>query len=321
MQYRTIERLGWKISEIGYGMWGMAGWSGSDDAESMSALHRSVELGCNFFDTAWAYGNGKSERMLGNLLREHKQMRLYAATKIPPKNSRWTGLANIALEDVFPPQHIREYTYRSLENLGIDTIDLQQFHAWNDEWARDERWQRSVSDLKAEGAVRSFGISVNRWEPNNVLNTLESELIDCVQVVYNIFDQSPEDELLPVCKAKGIGVIARVPFDEGSLTGMLKPDTVWPEGDFRGTYFRAENLRETLTRVDALQTLVPAGVTLADTALRFILANPVVSTTIPGMRRPRHVEKNVLASDGRTLPAEIHSALRTQRWDRTAVLP
>ncbi|HEY7404760.1 MAG TPA: aldo/keto reductase [Candidatus Angelobacter sp.] len=321
MQYRTIERLGWKISEIGYGMWGMAGWSGSDDAESMSALHRSVELGCNFFDTAWAYGSGKSERMLGNLLRQHKQMRLYAATKIPPKNSQWTGLSNIALEDVFPSQHIREYTYRSLENLGIDVIDLQQFHAWNDEWARDERWQRSVSDLKAEGVVRSFGISVNRWEPNNVLKTLESELIDCVQVVYNIFDQSPEDELLPVCKAKGIGVIARVPFDEGSLTGMLKPDTVWPEGDFRGTYFRAENLRETLTRVDALQPLVPAGSTLPDMALRFILANPVVSTTIPGMRRTRHVVKNILASDGRTLPDEVHNALRTQRWDRTAVLP
>lgn len=321
MQYRTIERLGWKISEIGYGMWGMAGWSGSDDAESMSALHRSVELGCNFFDTAWAYGNGKSERMLGNLLRQHKQMRLYAATKIPPKNSRWTGLSNIPLEDVFPSQHIREYTYRSLENLGIDAIDLQQFHAWNDAWSRDECWQRSVSDLRAEGVVRSFGISVNRWEPNNVLNTLETELIDCVQVVYNIFDQSPEDELLPACKAKGIGVIARVPFDEGSLTGMLKPDTVWPEGDFRGTYFRADNLRETLTRVDALQSLVPAGSTLADMALRFILANPVVSTTIPGMRRTRHVEKNVLASDGRTLPAEVHSALRTQRWDRSAVLP
>src|SRR5215467_9436794 len=321
MQYRTIERLGWKISEIGYGMWGMAGWSGSDDAESMSALHRSVELGCNFFDTAWAYGNGKSERMLGNLLRQHKQMRLYAATKIPPKNSRWTGLSNIALKDVFPSQHIREFTYRSLENLGTDAIDLQQFHAWKDEWARDESWQRSVSDLKAEGVVRSFGISVNRWEPNNVLSALESELIDLVQVVYNIFDQSPEDELLPICKAKGIGVIARVPFDEGSLTGMLQPDTVWPEGDFRGTYFRADNLRETLTRVEALQPLVPAGSTLADMALRFILASPVVSTTIPGMRRTRHVEKNILASDGRRLPDDVHSALRTQRWDRTAVLP
>ena len=321
MQYRTIQRLGWEISEIGYGMWGMAGWSGSDDAESMSALHRSVELGCNFFDTAWAYGNGKSERMLGNLLRQHKQMRLYAATKIPPKNSRWTGLSNIALEDVFPSQHIKEFTYRSLENLGTDAIDLQQFHAWNDEWARDESWQRSVSDLKAEGVVRSFGISVNRWEPNNVLSALESELIDLVQVVYNIFDQSPEDELLPICKAKGIGVIARVPFDEGSLTGTLEPGTVWPEGDFRGTYFRADNLRETLTRVEALQPLVPAGSTLADMALRFILASPVVSTTIPGMRRTRHVEKNVLASDGRTLPAEVQRALRTHRWDRTAILP
>jgi aryl-alcohol dehydrogenase-like predicted oxidoreductase len=321
MQYRTIQRLGWKISEIGYGMWGMGGWSGSDDAESMSALHRSVELGCNFFDTAWAYGNGKSERMLGNLLRDHKQMRLYAATKIPPKNSRWTGLAKIALEDVFPSQHIRDYTYRSLENLGIDAIDLQQFHAWNDEWACDERWQRSVTDLKAEGVVRSFGISVNRWEPDNVLNALETGLIDCVQVVYNIFDQAPEDKLFYVCKARGIGVIARVPFDEGSLAGAIKPDATWPEGDFRNTYFKADNLRETVARVEALQSLVPAGSALPEMALRFILGNPIVTTTIPGMRRPQHVDKNALASDGKPLPAELYHALRAHRWDRSAVLP
>lgn len=321
MQYRMIQRLGWKVSEIGYGMWGMGGWSGSDDAEAMSALHRSVELGCNFFDTAWAYGNGKSERMLGDLLRQHKKTRLYAATKIPPKNLRWTGLSNVPLDEVFPRQHIRDYTYRSLENLGISTIDLQQFHAWNDEWARDERWQRCVTDLKAEGVVRSFGISVNRWEPNNVLIALESGLIDCVQVVYNIFDQAPEDTLFHVCEAKGIGVIARVPFDEGSLAGVIKPDATWPEGDFRNTYFRADNLRATLARVEALQSLVPAGSALADMALRFILANPVVSTTIPGMRRPQHVERNALASDGNPLPASLYNALRAHRWDRSAVLP
>ncbi|HKD79984.1 MAG TPA: aldo/keto reductase [Candidatus Angelobacter sp.] len=316
-----MERMGWKVSEIGYGMWGMAGWSGSDDAESMSALHRSVELGYNFFDTAWAYGEGKSERMLGDLLRQHKQTRLYAATKIPPKNLRWTGLANTAIEDVFPSQHIRDYTYRSLENIGIEAIDLQQFHAWSDDWVRDEHWQRSVTDLKAEGVVRHFGISVNRWEPTNVLRTLETGLIDSVQVVYNIFDQAPEDQLFQACQQKGIGVIARVPFDEGSLTGMLRSDTIWPKGDFRNVYFTAENLRETLARVEAVRALVPVDSDLPDMSLRFILRHPAVSTIIPGMRRIRHVEKNALASDGKALPAAVYDALRTHRWNRTAVLP
>lgn len=321
MLYRKIERLGWNISEIGYGMWGMAGWSGSDDAESMAGLERSVELGCNFFDTAWAYGNGKSERMLGALLRQQPAARLYIATKIPPKNLRWTGLANTPLDDVFPPHHIRDYTHRSLENLGVNTIDLQQFHAWSDEWANDERWQTAVSDLKSEGVVRAFGISVNRWEPANVLRTLETGLIDCVQVVYNIFDQAAEDRLFPACRQKGIGVIARVPFDEGSLTGTLKPGTTWPNGDFRNAYFGGDNLRETLARVEALRPLVPSGSDLPDMALRFILSNPDVTTTIPGMRRRSHVEKNLAASDGRRPPAELCKALRFHRWDRSAILP
>jgi aryl-alcohol dehydrogenase-like predicted oxidoreductase len=318
---RSVPRLGWEWSEIGFGMWGMAGWTESDDRESMAGLHRSVELGCTFFDTAWAYGGGKSERMLGDLLRAHRGTRLFAATKIPPKNQRWTGLGANTLDDVFPSDHVREYTARSLENLGVETIDLQQFHAWNDAWAGDERWQRVVSDLKAEGVVRAFGISVNRWEPWNVLRALDTGLIDCVQVVYNIFEQAPEDVLFPACQERGIAVIARVPFDEGSLTGTLTPGITWPDGDFRNVYFTPENLRETLTRIDPLRTLLPAGMDLPELALRFILEQPAVTTTIPGMRRTRNVERNMGVSDGRPLPREVHQALRAHRWDRTAVLP
>ena len=321
MKYRELGRLKWPVSEIGHGMWGLAGWTGADDRESMAALHRSVELGCNFFDTAWAYGAGKSERTLGELLREHNDTRLYVATKIPPKNLRWTDLSGAPLDDVFPAGHIRDYTYRSLENLGTAAIDLQQFHAWNDEWAGDERWQRAVSDLKGEKVVSAVGISVNRWEPNNVLRALETGLIDTVQVVYNIFEQSPEDTLFDACRERGVGVIARVPFDEGSLTGTLTLDATWPEGDFRNLYFTPPNLRETVTRVEALKAAIPADVDLPAVALRFVLTHPVVSTTIPGMRRTRHVERNVRASDDGALPADLYEALRAHRWDRTDVLP
>jgi aryl-alcohol dehydrogenase-like predicted oxidoreductase len=316
MRYRTFGRTGWRVSEIGYGMWGMGGWSGSDDEESLASLERAVSLGCNFFDTAWAYGSGHSERLLGQILRAHAGRGLIAATKIPPKNLKWPAKAEYAVDDVFPPDHIREYTERSLKNLGVDAIDVQQFHVWNDAWAAEKGWQRAVDHLKREGLVRAFGISVNRREPANVLRALATGLIDSVQVVYNIFDQSPEDELFPYCRQHDIAVIARVPFDEGSLTGTLAEHSRWPDGDFRNLYFNADTLPPTLERVERLRPLVPEGMDLPELALRFILEHPAVTTTIPGMRKLRNVERNFAASDGERLPPRLHEALKRHRWDR-----
>ncbi len=321
MRYRTFGRTGWQVSEIGYGMWGMGGWTGSDDEESRRALGRAIELGCTFFDTAWAYGEGHSERLLGEALRAHPDRERLVATKIPPKNRRWPGRAEYPVADTYPADHIREYTEKSLENLGVSTIDLQQLHVWSDAWAADPGWQRAISDLKREKLVRAFGISVNRWEPVNVLRALDTGLIDCVQVVYNIFDQAPEDELFPYCQKHGIAIIARVPFDEGSLTGTLRAGSTWPQGDWRNTYFSPANLAATLERIERLEMLIPEGMDLPEVALRFILHHPAVSTTIPGMRRPRHVERNIAASDGEGLPPRLIDALRTHRWDRSTVLP
>ncbi len=316
MQYRTFGRTGWQVSEIGYGMWGMAGWKGSDDEESIQSLSRAVELGCNFFDTAWAYGDGHSERLLGNLLRQYPNTRLYTATKIPPKNRIWPSRRHFTLDEVFPYDYIIDYTNRSLNNLGVETIDLMQFHVWEDAWAHDERWQRAVEDLKQQGKIRAMGISVNRWEPWNGIETLRTGLIDAVQVIYNIFDQNPEDELFPVCEELNIAVIARVPFDEGTLTGTLTKNSTWPEGDWRNTYFVPENLHASVERAEALRPLVPEGMTMPEMALRFILSNPTVSTTIPGMRKLRHVEANIAASDGKGLPPDLIEKLRAHRWDR-----
>jgi aryl-alcohol dehydrogenase-like predicted oxidoreductase len=321
MHTRTFGRLGWKVSEIGYGLWGMGGWSGSDDDESIRALERSIALGCSFFDTALAYGNGKSEQLLGRALKSHRGTPLVVATKIPPKNLKWPALPEYALDDVFPADHIRQSTETSLRNLGVSSVDLQQFHVWSDTWANDERWQRAVADLKREGLIRGFGISVNRWQPTNVLKALRTGLIDSVQVVYNIFDQDPENELFPVCRELGVAVIARVPFDEGSLTGTLRPNMTWPEGDWRNLYFSPDKLPAILDRVEALKQDVPAGMTLPETALRFILENPDVSTIIPGMRRPRHVEANLAVSDGRKLPRESVARLRRHAWNRTYLVP
>src|SRR5262245_38723156 len=316
MIYRTFGQTGWKVSEIGYGMWGLAGWTGSDDDETAVALDRAVSLGCNFYDTAWAYGSGRSERILGRLVKDHPDKSLYLATKIPPRNFKWPSRRGYALDDCFPPDHIREYTEKSLENLGVESIDLQQFHVWEDAWSHDERWQRTVDDLKREGLIRAVGISVNRWEPTNVVESLKTGLIDAVQVIYNIFDQSPEDELFPLCRERNVAVIARVPFDEGTLTGTLTKSTRWPEGDWRNTYFVPANLSASVDRAEALRPLIPPGMTMPELALRWILEHPAVSTIIPGMRKPRNVEANLAVSDGKRLDPALLRQLVAHRWDR-----
>ncbi len=325
MRYRRFGRTGWNVSEIGYGMWGMAGWTGSEDSESLDSLQRSVDLGCNFFDTAWAYGDGHSEQLLGKILRANKNnsaaggpdKKLYLATKVPPKNRRWPARPEYSLADCYPAGYVFEYVDKSLKNIGVDTLDLIQLHTWEDKWLEDDRVLRAAEELRSSGKVRAFGLSLNRWRPANGIRAVRAGFVDAVQVIYNIFDQNPEDELFPACREKDVAVISRVPFDEGSLTGTLTLETKWPANDWRSTYFVPENLKASVTRADALKPLVPAGMTMPEMALRFILNNPDSHTIIPGMRKRRHVESNLAASDKGPLSAALHAQLRPHRWDRT----
>jgi aryl-alcohol dehydrogenase-like predicted oxidoreductase len=321
VHYRRFGRLGWQVAEVGFGTWGMGGWSGSDDDASRAALRRALESGCNFLDTALAYGNGRSERLIAEVLADWAGERPIIATKLPPKNGRWPARSSTPLDQAFPPDYIRETTERSLTNLGVSQIDLQQFHVWTDAWAEDDRWVRAVTDLKEQRLVRGIGISLNRWEPTNVIKALRTGAVDAVQVVYNIFDQAPEDELFPVCRELDIAVIARVPFDEGSLTGTMTPHDTWPQGDWRNLYFTPANLRETLARVDRLKADLAAGQDLPDLALRFTLHDGAVSTVIPGMRTVAHVDRNLAAGDGTRLSASALETLRQHRWDRATVIP
>lgn len=316
MQYRRFGRTNWNVSEIGYGMWGMAGWTGSDLNEVRQSLDHSVELGCNFFDTAWAYGAGKSEQLLGELVKRHPGTRLYCASKIPAKNFKWPARPEYKLEDCYPADHIITYTEKSLKNLGVDCLDLQQFHVWDDSWTDHDDWKEGIERLRRDGKILAFGISINRWEPDNALRALRTGLVDAVQVIYNIFDQAPEDNLFPLCRERDIGVIARVPFDEGTLTGTLTRDTVFPSDDWRSTYFVPENLEASVQRAEKLRPLVPDNMAMPELALRFILDNDDVHTTIPGMRRIRHVEANMAVSDGVRLPAALKEQLKGHRWDR-----
>ena len=309
--------MGWQVSDIGYGMWGMAGWTGSDDEQSLRSLQKSIDLGCNFFDTAWAYGDGHSESLLGQIVRANPDKRLYTASKIPPKNRRWPSRRGTTLDEAFPPDYIDEYVHKSLENLGLESLDLIQFHVWEDDWAEDDRWVRALESLRSQGLIHAFGISINRWEPANAIRTVESGHIDAVQVIYNIFDQNPEDELFPACREHGVAVIARVPFDEGTLTGTLTKDSTWPADDWRSTYFVKENLETSVDHAEALRPDIPEHLTMPQAALRFILSNPDVSTVIPGMRKLAHVVDNIEQSDAGALDDATLEVLRKHRWVRT----
>lgn len=323
MKLRKFGRTGWQVSEIGYGMWGMGGWSNSDDQESLESLQAAVDLGCNFFDTAYVYGDGRSEKLLGQLVRANPDKRLYTATKIPPLNKQWPAKADYSLKDSYPPDHVEEFTHRSLENAGLQTFDLMQFHTWDDAWLRDDRWFYKLDDLRSQGLLKAIGISLNRWEPWNGIGAVRTGQVDAVQVIYNIFDQNPEDELLPACREMNVAAIARVPFDEGTLTGTLTKESTWPKGDWRNTYFVPENLIPSIEHAEALKQLLTrwnrehsSEITLPELALRFILRNPDISTMIPGMRKLRHVETNIEASDEGPLPDELHEELGKHRWIR-----
>lgn len=317
MNYRRFGRTGWEVSEMGYGMWGMASWTDSSDEESLRSLQKAVDLGVNFFDTAYAYGAGHSENLLGQIVRSNAEKKLYTASKIPPKTLQWPAPADATLAQTFPPDHVEEYVHRSLKNSGMESFDLMQFHTWSDEWMRDDRWFYKLDDLRSQKLIHALGISINRWEPWNGLRAVRSGQIDAVQVIYNIFDQNPEDNLFPLAEELDVAIIARVPFDEGTLTGTLTKDTKWPDGDWRNSYFVPENLIPSVERAEALRPLIPEGMTMPEMALRFILANPTVSTIIPGMRKMKNIEANIAASDGELLSDALMAELREHRWDRT----
>jgi aryl-alcohol dehydrogenase-like predicted oxidoreductase len=316
MRHRTFGRIGWSVGEVGYGTWGMGEWSGSDDTESTASLELAVAAGVDFFDTAQSYGGGRSERLLAPLIAAHRGEGIRVATKVPPGNGEWPARPGVPLSEVFPRDYMRDAVEISRTNLGVDAIDLLQLHQWDDDWLAGGELARTVAELKGEGSIRAFGISLNRREPWNGIAAVRSGLVDAVQVVYNIFDQEAEDELFPACREHDVAVIARCPFDEGSLTGNLTLQTTWPAGDWRGKYFNPDNLAQSVARADALEPLVPAGTTMADLALRFILSNPDVSAVIPGMRKPAHVRTNTAASAAGPLPAELMAELRRHRWDR-----
>lgn len=318
MRYRELGRTGIEVSEVGYGAWGIGGgqWQGHTDDDSLASLHRAFELGLNFIDTALAYGDGHSERLISGVVKGAPR-RVYLATKIPPKNRVWPAPAGISLDEVFPSPYIRESTETSLRNLKVETIDLQQFHVWDPDWMNRDEWKRDVEDLKKSGKIRFFGVSINDHQPDSALELVASGLIDTVQVIYNIFDQSPEKHLFPAVKRHNVGVLARVPLDEGALTGKINEQSSFSGDEFRDSYFRGDRKRQVVERVSKLkEDLEGVPGTLPEIALQFCLSNDAVSTIIPGMRQVRHVESNCRVSDIGPLDTETLKKVKAHAWDK-----
>jgi aryl-alcohol dehydrogenase-like predicted oxidoreductase len=317
MNYRTLGRTGLKVSEIGFGAWGIGKgmWVGASDDESIKALHKAFDLGLNFVDTALVYGDGHSENLVGKAIKERSE-RIYVASKIPPKNYQWPAQSGVPAQEAFPAEHVIESTEESLRNLGLETIDVQQFHVWSDEWVNQGDWLEGIQLLKKQGKVRFFGVSINDNQPANAIKLIETGVLDTVQVIHNIFEQAPEDQLFPACERHQVGVIVRVPFDEGSLTGKITPDTKFEPDDFRNNYFRGDRKKQVFERVQNIVSELGVHLDqMPETALRYVLSQPAVSTVIPGMRSVRNVERNCQTGDGRGLPKEQVAKLKAHRWE------
>src|SRR5258708_3113047 len=329
MKYRTLGKTELKVSEIGYGTWQLANdpncWVGADLEESLKSLARFVELGGNFIDTAWIYGfddakpdEHPSEQLIGKFLKQSgKRGRLILATKVPPKNMNWPALKGVSVSEVFPNDWIEKCVDDSLKSLGIDSLDLVQFHVWQDDFVDEDGWKETIQKIMKSGKVKNWGISVNDYQPTNCVRALDTGLISTIQFIFNLFHQKPTEKLFPYAKKRNIGLIARVPLDEGGLSGNFTENTTFEEGDFRSKFFTKERLKELVKRTDGLKKLLDGEAkTLSELGLRYILSFDEVSTAIPGMRKMSHVESNTSLSDGQKLSAQLMEQLKNNSWER-----
>lgn len=321
MNNRVLGTTGYEISEIGFGSWGLGGddWRGVQDADARAAIAEAIRQGVNFFDTALAYGDGHSERMIARVLREEEaRSRVVVATKIPPLNYEWPGDGAKAIGEIFPPQHILACVEKSCQHLEVDALQIEQLHVWHDAWLANPEWEETyyaMTRLREQGKVLHWGISVNDHAPETALRILKDPLFESAQVIYNIYERAPEQTIFSMARSGPLGIIARVPLDEGALTGTIKADTAFLDGDWRKNYFRGNRKAEAARRVEALDYLLgEEATTVSELALRFCLSSPAVTTVIPGMRRAEHVRANTAVSDGRILSRMMLSELKKHSW-------
>jgi len=318
MKYRTLGKTKLKISEMGHGTWAMGFmWGPRDDGQALAALKKGLERGINFIDTAYLYGDGHSEKLIGQVLKE-TGAKATVASKCPPNIKSWPPKPGTTAQEAFSGDYLTRMTELSLKNLGTEVLDLQQLHVWRPEWLDQGDWLEAVDRLKSQGKIHYFGVSLNDHDPDSGLELVKSGLVDTIQVIFNLFDQNPRKKLFPLCEENNVGVIVRVPLDEGGLSGKLTPGTEFIKGDWRAKYyFKGDRLRETWERAQKFSFLVQGEIkSLAQAALKFCLSEPAVSTVLAGMRRIEHVEENIRVSELPEFSPEALQRAHNLAWPR-----
>lgn len=317
MHFRKLGRTDIDVSEIGFGAWAIGGsWGAQDENDSIAALNRALDLGVNFIDTAAGYGDGKSERIIGQVLKNRSE-KVWVATKTPPLPGHWPPSPYDVAEERYPEKYLRENVEERLRNLGTDCLDILQLHTWTRAWNKNPAPLDVLKKLQAEGKIRYIGISTPEHDQNSLIDLMRQGYLDVVQVIYNIFEQEPAAELLPAALEHNVGVLVRVVFDEGILTGKYTAETQFPEDDFRRNYFAGDRIERAVKRVQKIEAdIANIALTMPQVALKFALAHPAVSTIIAGIRNVQQAEANVAASDGVALTPELLSKLREHAWLR-----
>lgn len=320
MKHRPFGRLGWQVSEIGFGAWALGGgaWGAQSDDDSLAALHRALDLGVNLIDTAAGYGAGRSEQVIARALAGRAtREQVYLVTKTPPVAGNWPPQPHERIEDRYPEAYLRANLEERLRFLRTDRIDVLLLHVWSRAWNREPSALEVLEKFKREGKIRAYGISTPDHDQDQLNTLLAAGRLDVVQLVYNLFEQQPAAEALPLAQASGTAVMGRLALDEGGLTGKLTRETRFPEGDFRNGYFGGDRLARTVERVDKVrEDFAGTGYTVAQGALKFALSHPAMSTIIPGMRNAAQAEANVAVSDLPDMPAALLEKLRRHIWLR-----
>lgn len=321
MQYRTFGKLDWKVSQVGMGTWALgSNWGPQDDNESIRALHQAIGSGCNFIDTARAYGNGRSERVIAEALKQRPPgEHVYIATKVPPiTDPDWLATPYQGWQEKFPEHHVRSEVDKSLRDLNVDCLDLVQLHTWSRAWNRDPVPFEILRDCKKEGKLRAIGVSTPEIDQNAVVDLMRGGYVDSVQVIYNIFDQDAQAEILPAALEHNVAIVVRVAFDESSLTGKLSKDTTFAEGDVRNGYFAGDRLSRTVDRVENIREAIgDEEPNMATAALKFALKPQAVSTVIPGCRNAQQARINCAVGDEPPMSDELEWKLRDHNWRRS----
>ncbi len=317
MKYRKFGKSASEVSEIGFGAWAIGGsWGEQSDKDSLEALGTALENGVNFIDTAAGYGDGKSERIIGEFLKSRSE-KVQVCTKTPPAPGKWPPSPYCKIEERYSEKYLRENVEERLKNLQVESLDVLLLHTWTRAWNDNPSALKILQQMKSEGIIKQIGISTPEHDQNCVIQLMRDGMVDVLQVIYNIFEQEPAAQLLPVALETGTGIIVRVAFDEGVLTGKYRGNESFGPGDFRSNYFAGDRLERGVRRTEKIKKeFGESGYSMPQLALKFAMSHEAVSTVIPGIRNRNQALQNTAVSDLPELSNEILQKLREHSWNR-----